>query len=83
MKFSVSITSNDNTPPLCHYDVCLSKCRHYVETLLTMLPDEWHIPRTVVEEKLIQLFETEWTDGVWNNFIECLNEYYINGKIKI
>ena len=38
---------------------------------------------TVVEEKFIQLFETEWTEGVWNNFMECLNEYYRNGKIKI
>lgn len=66
-----------------HYDACLSKCRHYASALPTLLPDEWHIPKTAVEEKLRQLFESEWTDGVWNNFTECLKEYYVNGKIKI
>lgn len=66
-----------------HYDNCLSKCRHHAATLPTVLPIEWRIPKTVVEEKLIQLFETEWTEVVWNNFMECLNEYYRNGKIKI
>ena len=66
-----------------HYDACLSKCRHYAAALPTLLPDEWHVPKTAVEEKLKQLFETEWTEGVWKNFMECLNDYYANGKIKI
>jgi hypothetical protein len=43
------------------------------------LPKEWNVPGKVVEEKLQQLFDEQWTAGVWDNFVECLNENISNG----
>lgn len=28
----------------------------------------------VVENKIKQLFDEQWIYGVWNNFVECLND---------
>jgi len=43
------------------------------------LPKEWNVSGKVVEEKLQQLFDEQWTAGVWDNFVECLNENISNG----
>ncbi|MGM9698346.1 MAG: HipA family kinase [Prevotella sp.] len=61
----------------------LLRCRQEVEKLLSLLPKEWHVPQEVVDAKVMQLFEASRTEAVWNNFMECLNENYCNGEIKI
>lgn len=38
------------------------------------IPKEWNVSIDLVKNKLLQLFDEKWTTGVWNNFIECLNE---------
>ena len=49
-----------------------------VSHIVSEMPKEWHVSSRVVEEKLKQLFDEEWTAGVWDNFVECLKDN-ING----
>ena len=56
------------------YKNCIKQCEKQIKTIVSALPEKWQISQHIVEEKLQQLFETQWTAGVWNNFMECLNE---------
>ena len=42
--------------------------------LAASIPKEWKVPEDLIKEKLQQLFHKTWTDGVWDNFNECLKE---------
>lgn len=42
--------------------------------MVELIPKEWNVPVEIVKEKLQQLFDKQWTDAVWNNFVECLKE---------
>jgi hypothetical protein len=57
-----------------YYNVCLSRCHLQVNSIIEDLPSDWGIPAKVVSCKLSQLFEPNWTEAVWNNFEECLND---------
>ena len=61
------------------YTVCLKRSKRQVKQIVEGLPKEWNVPGKVVEEKLQQLFDEQWTAGVWDNFVECLNENISNG----
>ena len=37
-------------------------------------PKDWNIATEIVESKLTQLFDKQWIDNIWDNFMECLNE---------
>lgn len=56
------------------YTELLDRSKTQTKVILDVLPEEWHVPQTVVKEKMDQLFAAEWTDGVWNNFIDCFTE---------
>lgn len=56
------------------YAACLKRSIRQVKHILGELPLEWNVSVEVVGEKLKQLFDDRWTAGVWNNFVECLNE---------
>ena len=61
------------------YTACLKRSKRQVKQIVEKLPKEWNVPGKVVEEKLQQLFDEQWTAGVWENFVECLNENISNG----
>ena len=56
------------------YALWIKQSRKAVKQILDTLPSEWNVPAATVADKLEQLFEKEWTEGVWNNFTECLND---------
>lgn len=57
-----------------YYDACITNCEQEIQPILDVIPVEWNIPRLVVESKLKQLVNQEWTDAVWLNFLECLKD---------
>ena len=61
------------------YVACLKRSKRQVKQIVEGLPKEWNVPGKVVEEKLLQLFDEQWTSGVWDNFVECLNDNISNG----
>lgn len=56
------------------FDTCLSRCRLQTNSIIEDLPSDWNVSAEIVNGKLNQLFESEWTEEVWNNFEECLND---------
>ena len=56
------------------YEECLQRSEQQVNAIVKELPKEWNVNENVVKEKLQQLFDEQWTKGVWNNFVECLND---------
>ena len=54
--------------------VTLHYAKQQVNAIVKELPKEWNVNENVVKEKLQQLFDEQWTKGVWNNFVECLND---------
>jgi len=57
-----------------YYNVCLSRCRLQVNSIIEDLPSDWGIPAEAVSCKLSQLFEPDWTEAVWYYFEDCLND---------
>lgn len=45
-----------------------------VNQVIEEMPTEWNVPKSVVKEKLLQLFDERWAVDVWGNFMECLND---------
>ena len=54
------------------YVAFLKNSRMCVKKILNNIPKEWNVPNSIIEDKLMQLFDSKWTNGVWDNFIECL-----------
>ena len=57
-----------------YFDTCLSRCHLLVNSIIEELPSDWNVPTKKVNDKLKQLFEPDWTEAVWSNFEECLND---------
>jgi len=57
-----------------NYEDCIQQSRSIVAEVLADMPQDWKVPSTVVSEKMCQLFDSQWTSQVWENFTECLNE---------
>ena len=53
---------------------CIQRAYVQVNQIVGEMPAEWNVPQSIVKEKLLQLFDERWTDEVWNNFMECLND---------
>lgn len=60
------------------YAACLKRSERQLKQIVDELPKEWNVPSKVIEEKLLQLFDEQWTAGVWDNFVECLNDNLSN-----
>ena len=56
------------------YSALLERSKAQMQTIMDVLPEEWLVPPSAVKEKMNQLFVSEWTDGVWENFTDCLAE---------
>ncbi len=52
----------------------VSQCQKHVDSIVEEIPTDWNIPASLVSNKLLQLFEPKWTEAVWSNFEECLND---------
>lgn len=52
----------------------MSQCQKHVDSIVEEIPTDWNIPASLVSNKLLQLFEPKWTEAVWSNFEECLND---------
>ena len=57
-----------------YYNNCIKNSIKEIDFILNAIPNEWNIPKTIVEQKLNQLMDSEWTQAVWMNFMECLND---------
>lgn len=56
------------------YKSHIRECKKKQDSIINDLPKEWKIPSEDVADKIHQLFNDNWIDGCWNNFLECLNE---------
>ena len=56
------------------YAQCLNRSRNKTHFIAEELPNEWHVPREIVLEKMNQLTDYRWSQDVWENFVECLKE---------
>ena len=52
----------------------VSQCQKHVDSIVEEIPTDWNIPASLVSNKLLQLFEPKWTEAVWSNFEDCLND---------
>lgn len=57
-----------------YYMTCVNRSRQLFPQIVKTLPKDWNVPSDVVEKKMEQLFDSEWIEGVWQNFNECLTE---------
>lgn len=56
------------------YSESLKRSAYQAKQMVELIPKEWNVPVEIIKEKLQQLFDKQWTDAVWNNFVECLKE---------
>lgn len=56
------------------YQIVLRHCAAQVNVIVDELPKEWNVSPDIVRSKLQQLLDVRWTNGVWDNFMECLKE---------
>ena len=61
-------------PLRAYYLACINRSQHLSVQIVNAIPKDWNVPTAVVEKKVNQLFKTEWIEGVWHNFTECLTE---------
>lgn len=52
----------------------INKCELEKAKILSLIPIEWKVSVSGLSVKLEQLFAKEWTDAVWDNYKECINE---------
>lgn len=57
-----------------YYSESVKKCKEKTSNILDIIPIEWNIQKEIVSKKIEQLFEQDWTENVWTNFVECINE---------
>ena len=56
------------------YTKYVEQCQKQVDIITEDIPSDWNIPMNLIKNKLVQLFELKWTEKVWDNFEECLND---------
>ena len=56
------------------YEKSVDNSKSIVAEIIAEMPQEWNVPAVKVSEKLHQLFDKQWTETVWDNYMECLNE---------
>lgn len=55
------------------YKTLIKKSKEEQELVINDLPKEWNVPAEIVKEKIRQLFDDNWIEECWKNFVECLN----------
>jgi hypothetical protein len=56
------------------YSLLINSSSRQTKLIIEEMPKEWNVPVSLVKDKLQQLFDKKWIAGVWDNFVECLNE---------
>lgn len=56
------------------YRESIRRANAQVYQIIEEMPTEWNVPKSIVKEKLLQLFDERWTAEVWDNFMECLSD---------
>lgn len=56
------------------YSKYINRCREKVKIFVEYIPSDWNVPESLITNKLLQLFDSTWTEAVWMNFEECLND---------
>lgn len=56
------------------YQRSVQASQQAIPCIADQLPNEWHVAKAVVEDKLRQLVREEWTHAVWENFMENLKD---------
>jgi len=56
------------------YDEHLQQAMLAMQSVVDNLPKEWHVGEESVSEKLSQLSDKSWTQAVWENFMDNLND---------
>ncbi|WP_298551379.1 hypothetical protein [uncultured Parabacteroides sp.] len=57
-----------------HYNHCVNESGMLTDQIVDSIPQEWNIHKDVITEKLQQLFQREWVENVWSNFLICVND---------
>lgn len=55
-----------------YYERTLHRCLKGRDEIINNIPSSWNIKSEIVNNKIDQLLPKEWTEGVWNNFMDCL-----------
>lgn len=56
------------------YYSCISKCHADYTKCIQMIPSEWMMPEDIIKNKVLQLFNSEWIDTAWSNFVNYTKE---------
>lgn len=56
------------------YTKYVSQCREHINCIVDDIPSDWNISASFVQNKLLQLFDPQWTEAVWGDFEESLND---------
>lgn len=56
------------------YNESLKRSAILIKQIVEYIPQEWRVPSELVTEKLQQLFDNNWKEAVWDNFMDCLKE---------
>lgn len=56
------------------YWINVGICKENVESIIEQIPLEWNLPKNIITNKVNQLFDTKWLNGVWTIFVECISE---------
>lgn len=56
------------------YFVKLENSKGMSRMLLSQIPSNWGMKKEIIEEKINQLFMSQWVKDVWENFIENIEE---------
>lgn len=54
------------------YWLNVGRCQEKAKLIVEQIPQEWNLPKEVIIDKVNALFNPEWLDNVWQNFMECL-----------
>lgn len=66
-----------------YYNDCIKRSLEKEQVILECIPPEWNIHKDIVSEKMEQIFEQDWTEQVWMNFIECIKEVLNDEQLKV
>lgn len=60
-----------------YYDICISKSRNIFNVIDTMaIPKGWNISGNVLQGKINELFEKQWIDNCFSNYVETLRQNF-------
>lgn len=56
------------------YRVNVERCMQIAPMIIDQIPAEWNVSKNILAKKMNELFNPDWFEKVWDNFMECLND---------